>query len=146
MPNIKKISALVKTETFSQLCKYAVVGVANTLITAVVIWLLLKLAGTANATANFWGFAAGVANSFIWNRKWTFISGGSFRRDLTVFLIGFAICYLIQLGVVEFLIMQDFKYDPYYNHLAGICIYSALNFLFNKHVAFRPASEQAQKE
>jgi putative flippase GtrA len=61
-------------KAIKQAIKYGVVGVINTLITAVVIWIMMKLLGCSDVVSNVVGYIAGVLNSFIWNKKWTFKS------------------------------------------------------------------------
>ena len=59
-------------KTLEQAIKYGLVGVSNTLITMVVIWLMLKTLGLPEGLSNFTGYVAGLLNSYIWNRQWTF--------------------------------------------------------------------------
>ena len=54
-------------ETVKQAIKYGIVGVSNTVITAVVIWIMMKLFGCSDVVSNMVGYVAGVLNSFIWN-------------------------------------------------------------------------------
>ena len=54
-------------ETVKQAIKYGIVGVSNTVITAVVIWIMMKLFGCSDVVSNMVGYIAGVLNSFIWN-------------------------------------------------------------------------------
>ena len=56
-------------ETVVQAVKYGVVGAGNTVITAIVIWVFMKLFGCSDVTSNVVGYAAGVLNSFVWNKK-----------------------------------------------------------------------------
>ena len=55
-------------ETVKQAIKYGIVGVSNTVITAVVIWIMMKLFGCSDVVSNMVGYIAGVLNSFIWNK------------------------------------------------------------------------------
>ena len=61
-------------ETLKQAIRYGVVGLSNTLITAVVIWVMMKMAGCSDVVSNIIGYTAGVLNSFVWNKRWTFKS------------------------------------------------------------------------
>ncbi len=65
-------------ETIKQAIKYGVVGLSNTLITMIVIWVMMKLFGCREGLSNLTGYVAGILNSFIWNKQWTF--KGSFHR------------------------------------------------------------------
>ena len=128
-----------------QLVKYGLVGVLNTLLTAVVIRILLYLLSDRDShgypsasvmfIANSVGYLAGLVNSFILNRNWTFRSKSDWKRSLFRFLIAFAVCYCLQLGVVLWL--NGFELLPAYTcQLAGIAVYSVLNFFLNKYYAF----------
>ena len=46
-------------ETVKQAIKYGIVGVGNTVITAVVIWIMMKLLGCSDIVSNIVGYAAG---------------------------------------------------------------------------------------
>ncbi|GAD04475.1 GtrA family protein [Porphyromonas crevioricanis JCM 15906] len=126
-----------------QLIKYGLIGVSNTLITAIVIWVLLKKADSPDWIANLLGYTAGIINSFVWNRKWTFSSEHSWTRDFLIFLLAFLICYLIQYAAV-FVLNRHTTYDSYYNHVIGMLLYTILNFLFNKYITFSPVSKQCE--
>ncbi|MEW4372539.1 GtrA family protein [Paenibacillus kandeliae] len=54
----------------NQAVRFAAVGVSNTVIDFVVFMLLQNLTGVA--AAQILGYSAGTANSYYWNRKWTF--------------------------------------------------------------------------
>ncbi|MBB6284055.1 GtrA family protein [Geobacillus subterraneus] len=51
--------------------RFATVGVGNTMVDFVVFFLLTA-AGVPAAAAQVVSYGAGVANSYVWNRRWTF--------------------------------------------------------------------------
>ncbi|AGT32362.1 membrane protein [Geobacillus genomosp. 3] len=68
--------------------RFAVVGVGNTAIDFVVFFVLAALSVPA-AAAQMASYGAGMANSYIWNRRWTFevkrkANIGEFLRFLAV--------------------------------------------------------------
>ena len=90
-------------ETVKQAIKYGIVGVSNTVITAVVIWIMMKLFGCSDVVSNMVGYVAGVLNSFIWNKQWTFRSSAGWigtcrpfrcrvRSVLSVAIGAFSVC------------------------------------------------------
>lgn len=120
-----------------QAIKYGVVGVSNTLITMVVIWLMLKTLGLPEGLSNFTGYVAGLLNSYVWNRQWTFKgSATGVGRSLVRFAISFGVCYLLQYGLV-LLLNSYLPIDHYYNHLIGMVFYTLLNFVMNKFYTFK---------
>ena len=86
-----------------QLLKYGVVGVLNTVVTFGVIYICKSLLGWNIYVCNVLGYIAGLVNSFMLNRNWTFASHGSYLPQIVKFGVGFAVCYLLQLWVVWFI-------------------------------------------
>ncbi len=150
------------TKSFiAQAFKYGIVGVMNTLLTAMVIWFMMKFvfgiekdteaSSTAVSISNFTGYIIGLLNSFIFNRNWTFKSKASWRKGLLKFLLAFIICYLIQLGVVlslntyaniphlqfSFISKEYHLTSAYICQMIGIVVYTILNFFFNKYYTFK---------
>src|SRR5581483_6305235 len=54
-----------------QLVRFGVVGVTNTALTAAT-YALLRVGGAPALVAAPIGFAAGAANGYVWNGRWTF--------------------------------------------------------------------------
>ena len=145
---------------FIQIFKYGVVGIVNTLLTAVTIWIMLRgvfgikddQAASAGVmfVSNFIGYVVGIINSFIFNRNWTFKSKSNWKLGFFKFLLAFGVCYLFQLSIVLFfnayisipaVKFSIFNVDhiitsAYIYQLIGIVSYSILNFLINKYYAF----------
>lgn len=123
-------------ETVKQAIKYGVVGVSNTLITAIVIWIMMKLLGFSDVVSNMVGYIAGVLNSFVWNKQWTFQSSAGWVGSAVRFGIVFGICYLLQLGLLMYL-NKHLSIDPYYNQLLAMAFYTVINFIMNKFYTFK---------
>ncbi|MDR2805139.1 MAG: GtrA family protein [Dysgonamonadaceae bacterium] len=144
-----------------QVCKYGIVGVLNTLLTAVVIALMMHFlfhvngqqdaSSIAVSVSNATGYVAGLINSFVWNRKWTFHSRKDWRIDFLKFTATFLICYIPQLLLVmalnryanipslkiHALGVESMLSPAYLCQLTGIVFYTALNFLCNKYYTFK---------
>lgn len=99
MSNIAMPVNLNRTQIL-QFAKYIIVGVLNTLVTLVVIFLAKSVLNLNPYLSNMVGYATGIANSFLWNRQWVFKSGGTFMADMVRFLGGCLLCYLVQLLTV----------------------------------------------
>ncbi len=123
-------------ETVKQAIKYGIVGVSNTLITAVVIWIIMKIFGFSDVVSNITGYVAGVLNSFIWNKQWTFKSNAGWLSSALRFGLVFGICYLLQLGLLLYL-NKHLTIDPYYNQLIAMAFYTVINFVMNKYFTFK---------
>jgi putative flippase GtrA len=123
-------------EGIRQAIKYGIVGIGNTLVTAAVIWVMMKLLGCPDVLSNITGYVAGLLNSFILNKQWTFKSSDSWTGSAIRFGMVFGVCYLLQLGLLLYL-NRRLSIDPYYNQLIAMVFYTAINFLMNKFYTFK---------
>ncbi|MBO5053921.1 MAG: GtrA family protein [Muribaculaceae bacterium] len=130
-----------------QFIKYGIVGAMNTMLTLGVIFLCKSCLGLNPYVSNGLGYAIGLINSFIWNRRWVFKADGSLSRHALYFLLGFAICYAVQLLVVWLLnksAFGDLRVDVMgmvisgygLATLIGNVVYTICNFIYNKVVVF----------
>jgi len=76
--------------------KFAIVGVANTLLDMGVFWLLSVLLGINPYISQVISYSCGMLNSYIFNRSWTFRSQAKFFSPA---LLRFIILNLIMLGI-----------------------------------------------
>lgn len=81
--------------------KYNIIGVLNTLITLVVVWILHQILDWNLELSNFLGFVAGGCNSYICNRIWNFKSTNKKRTEVIRFLVVFLVSYGVNLAVLE---------------------------------------------
>lgn len=81
--------------------KYNIIGVMNTLITLLVVWILHQWLDWNIELSNFLGFIAGGVNSYICNRIWNFKSQNKKRAEVVRFLIVFLVSYALNLLVLE---------------------------------------------
>lgn len=124
-------------ETIKQAIKYGIVGVGNTVITAAVIWVMMKWLGCSDVVSNIAGYAAGVLNSFVWNKQWTFgAARAGWVSSAVRFGVVFGVCYLLQLGLLLWL-NRHLAVDPYYNQLIAMAFYTVINFVMNKFYTFK---------
>jgi putative flippase GtrA len=145
----------------AQSLKYSVVGLLNTALTFVVMWLVLKFCfgvsgeekanGWQQSASNALGFGAGFITSYALNRKWTFRSTGRWINGFVKFVAGAMICYIPQLILVNLLNVkswiQPFSFSilemdftvssSHICNLAGMVFYTVLNFFYNKYYTFK---------
>lgn len=76
-----KSGDLLGSRVFGQLCRFAVVGVANTVL-SYVLYTALVAARVPYPVAGALGFTAGAINGYLLNRRWTFASPDSRRARL----------------------------------------------------------------
>jgi putative flippase GtrA len=75
---MERIPVLRRHAFGGQLARFLVVGVGNTAVSFVVYRLLLAVS-TPYVLAAALGFAAGAANGYVFNRRWTFAARDSMR-------------------------------------------------------------------
>lgn len=139
---------LNKKETLIQFIKYGMVGVLNTLVTLGVIFICKTFLGWNLYLSNALGYIAGVINSFIWNKTWVFRSNKGVIGEATKFLIGFGVCYLLQLLAVYALTEWSQLGDMEWTiggfviggygvaTLIGNVVYTLANFIYNRLITF----------
>ena len=127
---------MIIKKSYIQLIKFGIVGISNTLLTAITIWFLLKLLHCSDYFSNFAGYIIGLLNSFIWNRKWTFESKTKVSVTVFKFIVTFAISYLFQLGNL-YLLLHFTHIDPYFCQILSIIVYTFINFFLNKNYTFK---------
>ncbi|WP_396999088.1 GtrA family protein [Ochrobactrum sp. S1502_03] len=87
----------------SQLTKYGLVGIVNTTITFVVVAILSGVSFDPYMS-NAIGFAAGLLNSYFMNKAFTFNGTPHISGDAIRFMFAFIIAYMINIGVLHFLL------------------------------------------
>ncbi len=122
------------------LWKFLLVGVANTLLSAVIMFLLEGL-GYWPSTAI--AYVAGSALSFFLNRNFTFQSKAPFWPSLLRFAINVAVCYLIAYSVAQPLVRLilggtgiSTEWQERLAKLGGMVLFTALNYFGQRFFAF----------
>ncbi|WHZ28993.1 MAG: hypothetical protein OJF51_003793 [Nitrospira sp.] len=133
---------MIWREQTKTLVKFAIVGVANTLVGLCSIYLCKWLLSFGDVLANACGYSLGLALSFFLNRRWTFRHSGPLIPSLLRFLLIFMLAYMSNLATVLALI-NAIGIDPYYAQAGGILPYTVIFFFGGRFVAFRPYSIRA---
>ena len=132
----------------ARLGKFALVGLSNTLITLVVFHALAVWLGLTPAWANVVGWLAGFANSFVWNRRWTFADRRSLPAGQTLFR--FAVSTLVTLAVSSGIVVALQAMSPSGTHgalvldgieCAAMAVSLAVNYTLSTHWAFAAGDE-----
>lgn len=120
-----------------QLIRFGIVGVINTLITLVVIYVLQELLHVKYTVANLVGYIAGVINSFFWSKLWVFKKlNSNFMREAVLFLVSFGICYGIQF-VALLILVETLHMADTWAQLVSMVVYTLCNFAMNKCITFK---------
>lgn len=86
--------------------RFCVVGVSNSAISFLVFYILSQQMGANYLLSSFIGYISGIANSFVWNKIWTFQDQsprllGQFIKFLAVNLFSLCINLLVLYTLVE---------------------------------------------
>lgn len=112
-----------------QVIKYALVGLANTGITASVIFACMHFRIDVYS-ANAAGYLCGIIFSFLANTLFTFNSNVSTRR-FAKFILSCLICWCVNaIAIKSFLVIYPDKL--YVAQLVGMLVYTLTGFLINK--------------
>lgn len=139
----------MNNKSILQFVRYAVVGVINTLVTLVVIFVCKTLFAINPLLSNAIGYVAGLINSFIWNKRWVFHSSGGYVSEAVRFGVGFVLCYGLQFLAVWLLYyhspLQHFEialgtytFSGYgAATIMGNVVYTVSNYIYNRVVTFK---------
>jgi putative flippase GtrA len=122
----------------AQFIKFAIVGVLNSAIQYLVFLFLFSLTGSPYLLASIIGYLAGMINSYILNRRWTF---GSRNQKLFTELSRFVAVNLVSLGVnlgLLYLLVSTGVMIPQWAQVVAIVGSTLVNFVLNKVWTFAP--------
>ena len=130
--------------------RFLMVGVGNTLLSMILMFLLEGL-GYWPSTAI--AYVAGAALSFFLNRYFTFHSDEDFWRSLGKFIVNVAICYVVAYAIAQPLVgwlLRDAAISAVWQEriakLAGMCLYTLLNYFGQRFFAFRRGGRGTGRE
>ena len=125
-----------------QVVRFGLVGVLNTLVDFGTFNLLAYVVGVPVLIAYPISVAAGIVNSFVWNKHWTFSAGdtGRWSREAAVFVavsIGGLLINYAGFVVLHFLIGDTSQLVVNLEKLAASIVSMVWNFLGYRFFAFR---------
>ncbi len=130
--SLKKI---LNRTNIAQFIKFGLVGVLNTLVGFGSFLIFNLLFNIQYVIANVLSYIPGLANSFIWNKFWTFKSSGNRNLEAVLFLAVFVPCFLAQNAVLIFL-KEIAKLNVVVSQVISMLIYTVLGFILNKTITF----------
>lgn len=124
------INHTLKKNTSREAVRYIIVGLANTAMTAVVIFGLMH-AGVGIYPSNATGYVVGIIFSFVMNARFTFSTTLSPLRFIK-FVSTCAFCYILNLIAMKvfFIVIPDAIYTA---QVVGMIIYTTAGFIINKY-------------
>ena len=127
---------MLDREELKRILKFGLTGVANTLVDVGVCWILNQLLGMNIYLANVIGYGAGMLNSYLINRSWTFASRD---RLFSMQLVRFLLVNLSALALSTLLIrlLTGFGLGDMWAKLGATGITLVVNFLASRFWVFR---------
>jgi len=117
--------------------KFAIVGVANTVIDYAVFLLLAKVMNINVYAAQVAGYSVGMLNSYYWNRKWTFKAKDKFLSPALVKFVILNICMLGLSTLLLFLFYEKLEFAEEIAKLFATAVTMAVSFLINRLWVFK---------
>jgi len=114
------------------LIKYLQVGIINTILTAIVIFIFNN-SGINYNISYFIGYVVGFINSFILNKKYTFKSNKYWKKEIIPFLIVFLVSYSIS-HLYLYIFVEKFYFDKFFAIILSMSIYTITGYILNKKV------------
>lgn len=129
------VSAGVRTET-GYVLRFLAVGALNTSVGLGSIYAWKYFFSLGDVPANVLGYAIGLANSFLWNRRWTFSHFGDITGTAARFLVAFVLAYAANLATL-LLLMRGAGLNPYLAQAFAVVPYTAIFYLGCRHFVFK---------
>lgn len=122
--------------------RFLLVGVVNTLVGAGIMFLLYNLAGCSYWLSSAANYIVGGVVSYFLNKYYTFKNTERSWLQVLRFALNVAVCWLLAYGIAKPLALRllagfDEKLQTNAAMLAGLCLYTALNYLGQRFFAFR---------
>ena len=122
--------------------RFLLVGVVNTLVGAGIMFLLYNLAGCSYWLSSAANYIVGGVVSYFLNKYYTFKNTERSWKQVLRFALNVAACWLLAYGIAKPLALRllagfDEKLQTNAAMLAGLCLYTALNYLGHRFFAFR---------
>ena len=122
--------------------RFLIVGVVNTIFGTIVMFSLYNLAGCSYWISSAANYILGSILSFFLNKYFTFQNRERSWGQVVRFTVNIAACYLVAYGVAKpamrmLLSGQSVSIQENAAMLAGMCLFTGLNYLGQRFFAFR---------
>jgi putative flippase GtrA len=134
MQSIVKLIDNLFNGKFKHLSRFSMIGVANTLIDFLVFTISNSVFGINYIASQALGYSCGIANSFVFNKNWTFQDSNSKKKkfhELTQFIVINLITLIITMISIRF-IVNSFNMNVYIAKIIITILAQAINFLAYK--------------
>ena len=129
--------------TLGQLIRYGIVGLASNAV-GYLLYLAITAAGMEHKLAMTLLYAVGVAQTFIFNKRWSFRHAGAHGTALVRYCIAYASGYFINLATL-FILVDRLHYAHQIVQGVMILALAVMLFILQKFWVFRSTSSQPAK-
>jgi putative flippase GtrA len=116
--------------------RYGMVGLVNTGVTALVIFLL-KLTGIHYALYTLAGYAVGITVSFFLNRNFTFKKGSGNAGRQAVKFIAVTLSLLALTQLIQYLLIDIAGWNETLGVIIGMVFYTGTGYILNRLFVFK---------
>lgn len=121
--------------------RFAIIGMLNALITAIVIWAMMQAMTFEYdyLVANIVGYVIAQTHNFIWSKYWIFPTKdkkNSLWKQLLFFCTAFGLAYSTQV-LFLIILVECADVNEYLAQFLGLFVYGAVNFIVNRKITFR---------
>jgi len=129
---------MIKKETIKQFFKFAIIGVINTLINLLILYVLKEFLGINYLISEIFAFIIAATNSFILNKTWTFEEKIKFRTysKYIKFIVVSAIALCFNL-IFLYILVDHFKIWYIFAQIFATGLNLIINFSGNKLWTFK---------
>lgn len=129
--------------TLGQMIRYGIVGVASNVV-GYILYLVLTAAGVEHKLAMTLMYMVGVAQSFLFNKRWSFDNNGSHNHAFVRYVMSYGFGYIVNLTALYFCV--DRLGWPH-QAVQGVMVFvvAGLLFMLQKFWVFRTPLTSRQK-
>ena len=139
-----KIKDLASKLYHSTLIRFGLVGVANTLVGAAIMFVLYNVFGVSYWISSACNYIFGSILSYVLNKYFTFRDDAKGWRQVLRFAIGIALCYLVAYGLAQPLVsalLGRFELSVSLRDniamVTGMVLFVCFNYLTQRFFTFR---------
>lgn len=121
--------------------KFIIVGIINTIVGTAIMFILYNAFGFSYWFSSSMNYVIGSIVSFFLNKYFTFNSKTFSFKEVVLFIINIAVCYLIAYGFAKWIIlyiMSDYSLKIQENTamVVGMVLFTMLNYLSQRFIVF----------
>ena len=123
----------------TRLLRFAIIGTANALITALIVYLMMEVFQVGYLVSNVVGYLIAQIHNFFWSSFWIFpatFREHSLGKRVLLFSLAVALAYSAQF-IILLLLVEGLHMNEYWAQFLGLFVYGGVNFLINRNFTFK---------